>query len=716
MGKQIMEIFETMEYGPVLESASQARSWLQEQQPFQLFIGGQWSTPVAGHYADALYPVTGEVLASVAVAEPDDVEQAVASAVSALSAWGSARAQTRARYLYALSRHIQQHAALLALLETLDSGRVLRESRGELAQAARVFSYYAGQAQLAESVYAGELTSGVVVLCATVAQPFLQLVQQLAPVLAAGNTVVIKPARHASLAVLKFAEIVQAVDLPAGVVNVLTGDDDTLTQVLTSHTALASVVFSGTKAAGSALRKRLVGSGTNVQLSVVTRTPFVVFEDADLDSVVEGVVDAAWSNQGSLSAAATNLLVQENVATALVGKLRARIETLRSGDPLDRTTDLSSIIPDGAIDALPPLLAQASKERLQYWQPSWAEQGTGFPPTIFFDVAPASQLTQSEIPGPALLVSTFRDLKEALGLLGTFGNGQTVSIWSENINVALDAASQLKVEAVWINSVNLQDSAVALNGTDLYDYTRPAWLTGEALSAATAGHTQNKQTSGGSLADLRSAVAAAKKASSWSERTTQARAQVLYALAENLAVRETDFAQRIAEQTGRDHADAIKEVQASIARLFSYAAWAETFAGSTRRLPEQTLVMETVESLGIIGVVTPDAYPLLGLISLIAPAIAMGNTVVAIPARQASLVVADLYPLLESAHVPAGVINIVTGDRDVLSKDLAGLRELAAFWYCGSAHPDWFNTAQSEGRTFLRAATRIKHIWLPYGA
>ena len=696
MGKQIMEIFETMEYGPALESSSQARSWLQEQQPFQLFIGGQWRTPVAGHYADVLYPATGEVLAGVAVAGQDDVEQAVNAAVAAVSVWGSAHAQTRARYLYALSRHVQQHAALLALLETLNSGRVLRESRGELAQAARVFSYYAGQAQLAESEYAGELTPGVVVFCATVAQPFLQLAQQLAPALAAGNTVVIKPARHASLAVLKLAEIVQAVGLPAGVVNVLTGDDETLTHALTSHTAIASVVFSGTKAAG--------------------RAPFVVFEDADLDSVVEGVVDAAWSNQGSLSAAATSLLVQENVATALVGKLRTRLETLRSGNPLDRTTDLSSVIPDGAVDALPPLLEQASKERLQHWQPSWAEQGTGFPPTIFFDVAPASQLTESEIPGPVLLVSTFRNLKEALELLGTFGNGQTASIWSENSNVALDAASQLKVETVWINSVNLQDSAVALNGTNLYDYTRPVWLTGAALSATTAGHSQNKQASGGSLADLHSAVAAAKKASSWSERTTQARAQVLYALAENLAVRENDFAQRIAEQTGRDHVDAVKEVQASIARLFSYAAWAETFVGSARRLPEQTLVLETVESLGIIGVVAPDACPLLGLISLIAPAIAMGNTVVAIPAPQAPSLADDLKLLLESAHVPAGVINIVTGDREMLSKGLAGLRELAAFWYCGSAHPDWFNTAQSEGRTFLRAATRTKRIWLPYGA
>jgi NAD-dependent aldehyde dehydrogenases len=795
MSKTIMDIFATMEYGPVLEAPSQARSWLQGQQSFQLFIEGQWRTPISGQYGEDRDAATGDVLASVAVAGAEDAAQAVAAAQSAFAQWSTTAGHTRARYLYALSRHMQQHAAVLAQLETLDRGNMLYASQDDLSQVARVLSYYAGQAQLAAHEFADVRPLGVVALCISAALPLSQLVQQLAAALALGNTVVLKPAQAEPLVALKLAEIVHEVGLPAGVVNVVTGEDETVSHALATHADVAAVYFVGSRLAGRSLHQQLAGTGKRLVVSETERVPFIVLEDADLDSAVEGVVEAVAANQGAVQKV-THLLVQENVAGALAGKLQTRFEKLRVGQPFDRTVDLSNALPADATAALTDLLAQATKEGLQSWQPTWAAQDSGCPPTLISDVAPASQLMSRLVAGPVVLLTTFRTLAEALSLLATIGDGQTVSLWSENVNVVANAAASLKVRTAWLNSVHLSESDVALAGerakASLYAYSRLAWqsvdapaiandtlhpqpvapqATVEAEAELVAGTADallslthaagffigGKQTSAGvpltitgagdrvlgyisagSLADLRSAVAAAQKVGNWSQRSAQERAQVLYALAEHLSVVKDACAQRIVDQSGRDLADAIGEVQLSISRLFSYAAWSDTFTGSTHTLPDRTLVLETIEPLGVIGVVAPDVYPLLGLISLIAPAVATGNTVVAVPSSLAPLSAIDLYTVLERAGLPAGVINIVTGESAALSKGLAGMRGVAALWDFSAASdtraleeaalPDqkllwlrsglavaWDDHAQGEGYAFLRAATQTKHILLPYG-
>jgi aldehyde dehydrogenase (NAD+) len=396
------------------------------------------------------------------------------------------------------------------------------------------------------------------------------------------------------------------------------------------------------------------------------------------------------------------------------------------------------------------------KEGLQYWQPAWAsdsgehEQPSVFPPTIFFNVAPTSQLARVEISGPVLLVTTFRTPGEAVQFANSACYGQAASVWSQNIDVVLDVATRLRASTVWVNSVNLQDAAVARSGQresgfgalggkeSLYEYVRPAWLTAAPMQSAHSADFASGEVAKGSHKDIGSAVGAARKASGWSGTTAQNRAQVLYDIAEKLAIRQNEFARRIVEQTGRDYADAEHEVQVSLSRLFSYAAWSDKFVGAVQRPPIRSLVVETREALGVLGIAAPDEYPLLGLISLIAPAIAMGNTVVAIPSPQAPLCATDLYQVLMNSDVPAGVINIVTGDREALSQALAEHQDVDALWYFGPHHNaktielaalgnmkpiwygkgharNWLDRTQGEGHEFLHAATRLKSVWLPYG-
>jgi aldehyde dehydrogenase (NAD+) len=756
--KKVMEIFTSMEYGPVLETSAQARKWAQhDQQPFQLFIANQWVAPASEPYYQSILTAIGAELAPVALAERGAIEQAVAAAQEAFETWSKTAGHVRARYLYALARHVQKHASILAQLETLNCDNVVCEARSDLPQIARVFSSYAGWAQLSESEFAGYEPFGVVAICASTERSLLQLALQIAPALAMGNTIVLKPAQDAPFSALKLAEIVHEIGLPAGVFNVITGDD--MPHILARHPAVSALNFSGTTTAGREVREVCAGQGKRLLLNLDVRAPLIAFEDADLDSVVEGVVDAVWSGQGGIVANATRLFVQENIAPSLLAKLRTRIDHLRAGKPLDRTNDISVLLFNEQTQELRHLVELGKKEGLQYWQPAWAsdngehEQPSVFTPTIFFNVAPTSQLAQAEVSGPVLLVTTFRTPGEAVQFANSACYGQAASVWSQNIDVVLDVATRLRASTVWVNSVNLQDAAVARSGQresgfgalggkeSLYEYVRPAWLTAAPVQSTLPKRSSDfasGEVAKGSHKDIGSAVGAARKASGWSGTTAQNRAKVLYDVAEKLAIRQNDFARRIVEQTGCDYADAGHEVQVSLSRLFSYAAWSDKFVGAVQRPPMRSLVVETREALGVLGIAAPDEYPLLGLISLLAPAIAMGNTVVAIPSSQAPLCATDLYQVLMNSDVPAGVINIVTGDREALSQALAEHQDVDALWYFGPHHNaktielaalgnmkpiwygkgharNWLDRTQGEGHEFLHAATRLKSVWLPYG-
>ncbi len=803
----VMDIFETMEYGPAPEASSPALAWIKERQPFGLFINNQWTKPTSGRYLESVNPATGKSLAQVASGNSADVDTAVAAARRAFETWSQLAGHTRARYLYALARQIQKHARLLAVLESLDNGKSIRETRDlDIPLVARHFYYHAGWAQLMASELPGYQPIGVVGQIIPWNFPLLMLAWKIAPALAMGNTIVLKPARYTSLTALKFAEIVQEIGLPPGVVNVVTGEASRVGEALVRHPDVNKIAFTGSTDVGRSIRRATAGSGKKLSLELGGKSPFVVFDDADLDSVVEGVVDAIWFNQGQVCCAGSRLLIQENIEQLLIRKLRARMEKLRLGDPLDKAVDMGAIVSPVQLREIQRLVEQGVAEGAQKWQPSWAcpTEGSFFPPTLFTHVSPASSIAQVEIFGPVVVAMSFRTPEEAVALANNTRYGLAASVWSDNINLALDIAPKIKAGSVWINCTNMFDASSGFGGyresgfgreggkEGLYEYVRPAWKTETVRPTAESiliakdstteeedevsasdgtrfalpaidrtpklfiGGKQVRPDSGysrdvydvhghrigevgeGNRKDIRNAVEAAHAARSWSAGTTHNRAQILYYIAENLASREDEFTRRIVQQTNRTYEDAFNEVQVTLSRLFSYAAWADKFEGIVHRPPMRGVVLAMPEPMGVIGVACPEPYPLLGFVSLVAPAIAMGNTVIVVPSQQSPLSATDCYQVFETSDLPSGVVNIVTGERDVLSQVLAEHDDVDAIWYFGSAEGskrvefasagnmkrtwvsngherDWLDTVQGEGQEFLREATQMKNIWVPYG-
>ncbi len=493
----VMEIYETMEYGPAPESPTLVLDWLKEHQPFGLFINGQWVKPASGNYLDTINPSTGKPLAQVAAANSNDVDAAVAAARVAAETWSKTPGHTRARYLYAIARHIQKHSRLLAVLESMDNGKPIRETRDlDIPLVARHFYYHAGWAQLMASELPGYEPVGVVGQIIPWNFPLLMLSWKIAPALAMGNTVVLKPARYTPLTALKFAEIVQEIGLPPGVVNILTGEASQVGDALVLHPGVNKIAFTGSTDVGRTLRRATAGSGKKLSLELGGKSPFIVFDDADLDSVVEGVVDAIWFNQGQVCCAGSRLLVQEDIADRLINKLRARMEKLRIGDPLDKAVDIGAIVSSAQLQEIQRLVAQGVEEGAVMWQPSWAcpTEGYFFPPTLFTNVSPATTIAQVEIFGPVLVSMTFRTPAEAVELANNTRYGLAASVWSENINLALDVAPKLKAGTVWVNCTNLFDASSGFGGyresgfgreggkEGLYEYVRPMWETSSSSS------------------------------------------------------------------------------------------------------------------------------------------------------------------------------------------------------------------------------------------
>src|SRR2546427_10831401 len=333
----VMDIFETMEYGPAPEAPTPALEWIQERQPFGLFINNRWVKPASGQYLDSINPSTGKPLAQIAAANSADVDTAVAAARTAFESWGKTPGHMRARYLYAIARPIQKHSRLLAVLESLDNGKTIRETRDiDIPLVARHFYYHAGWAQLMASELPGYQPLGVVGQIIPWNFPLLMLAWKIAPALAMGNTVVLKPARYTPLTALKFAEIVQEIGLPPGVVNILTGEASQVGEALVRHPDVNKIAFTGSTDVGRSLRRATAGSGKKLSLELGGKSPFIVFDDADLGSVGEGVVDAIWFNQGQVCCAGSRLLLHEGGAERLVAELRARVGKRPGGPPLDK--------------------------------------------------------------------------------------------------------------------------------------------------------------------------------------------------------------------------------------------------------------------------------------------------------------------------------------------------------------------------------------------
>ena len=488
----VTEKFVSMEWGAAPEDPREVVVWLDAHgRKFGHFIGGEWRKPAEGKYFESADPSTGDVLASVAQGSSADVDAAVKAARGAFSGWQKIGGHARARYLYALARLVQKHSRRLAVLETMDNGKPIRESRDlDIPLVARHFYYHAGWAQILESEFPGYVACGVVGQIIPWNFPLLMLAWKIAPALAAGNTVVLKPAEFTPLTALAFAELCVEAEVPAGVVNIVTGDGTT-GEALVMHDDVDKIAFTGSTEVGRAIRKATATSHKRLSLELGGKSPFVIFEDADLDSAVEGLVDGIWLNQGQVCCAGSRLLVQESVSEALLEKVRRRMSTLRVGAPLDKAIDVGAIVARVQLERIDRLVKQGVAEGATCWQPpnfALPSRGLYFPPTLLSNVQPASVVAQQEIFGPVLAAMTFRTPREAVELANNTTYGLAASVWSESVNVALQVAAQIKAGVVWVNSTNLFDAACGFGGyresgygreggrEGMLEYLEPAWF------------------------------------------------------------------------------------------------------------------------------------------------------------------------------------------------------------------------------------------------
>src|SRR5918998_177421 len=463
----VSEIFQSMEWGPAPESDKPALAWLARyNHTFGHYLGGRFTEPVDGTLFDVINPSNRQRLARVSQGSSEDVDAAVTAAREALPGWQALGAHGRARHLYALARSVQRNSRLLAVLESMDNGKSIRETRDlDIPLVARHFYHHAGWAQLLGREFPDYTGVGVVGQIIPWNFPLLMLAWKVAPALAAGCTVILKPAEFTPLTALAFAEIVENAGLPAGVVNIVTGDGET-GRAIVEHEDVDKIAFTGSTEVGRIIRRATAGSGKKLSLELGGKSPFVVFDDADLDSVVEGVVDAIWFNQGQVCCAGSRLLVHEGVAERLVGKLRTRMERLRVGPPLDKSVDMGAIVAPVQLERIRGLVQRGVDEGATMWQPSWAcpTDGYFYPPTLFTGVSPSSTIAQVEIFGPVLVSMTFRTPSEAVALANNTPYGLAASVWTENVNLALDVAPQLDCGVVWINSTNLFDASAGFGG------------------------------------------------------------------------------------------------------------------------------------------------------------------------------------------------------------------------------------------------------------
>jgi aldehyde dehydrogenase (NAD+) len=749
----VKEIFERMDYGPAPESAAEALAWLVDQgDRFGHFIDGAFTAPGGGF--ESRNPATGKVLALVAQATAADVDAAVAAARRAQGKWERLGGPGRARYLYALARLVQKHARLFAVLETLDNGKPIRESRDiDIPLVQRHFYYHAGMAQLMETEWPDRQAVGV---CGQIVPwnfPLLMLAWKIAPALAMGNTVVLKPAEWTSLSALLFADICTQAGLPRGVVNIVTGDG-AVGEMIVAHPGIDKIAFTGSTAVGRAIREATAGSGKALTLELGGKSPYIVFDDADPDSAVEGLVDAIWFNQGQVCCAGSRLLVQEGIADLFHARLRARMDKLRPGDPLDKSIDIGAMIDPVQRDRVAAMVEGAGAGQVHRAAVDMPARGCFYPPTLITGLELSDPLMQEEIFGPVLVSTTFRTPAEAVDMANNSRYGLAATLWTENLNLALDVAPKLAAGVVWVNATNLFDAAAPFGGLresgfgreggpeGLSAYTRrkgkvrdlsriepfpgnggPAgdgldrtakMYVGGKQARPDGGYSRAVWSKAGSLLghvgqagrkDVRNAVEAAARASGWARASSHLRVQILYYIAENLSARAGEFAARIDSMTGKRQGG--KEVGASIQRLFTAAAWADKHDGRVAGVPIRGVALAMKEPVGVIGVLCADEAPLLGLVAAMAPAIAMGNRVVLAASEPFPLAATDFYQVLDTSDLPGGVVNILTGSHGEIGPPLAAHLGVDAVWS--------FSSTDLSAGIEAAAAGNLKRTWVNHG-
>ncbi len=670
------------------------------------------------------------------------------------------------------------------MLETLDNGKPIREARDiDVPLVARHFYFHAGAAQLMGTEMPDAEPLGV---CGQIIPwnfPLLMLAWKVAPALAMGNTVVLKPAEYTSLTALLFARLCQEAGLPAGVVNIVTGDG-AVGEMITGHPDIDKIAFTGSTEVGRKIRIATAGSGKALTLELGGKSPYIVFDDADVDSAIEGLVDAIWFNQGQVCCAGSRLIVQEGIAEDFYKRLRTRMGKLRIGDPLDKCIDVGAVVDPVQLATIRKMVEENGGDGEVFQAGQIPNQGCFYPPTLITGLHPSHRLMQEEIFGPVLVGTTFRTPAEAVQLANNTRYGLAATLWTENVNLALDIAPKLVAGVVWVNATNLFDAAAGFGGVresgfgreggfeGLWAYAKPRRATKPAKPIAPVaapdapevhgldrtakmyvGGKQARPDGGysraiwskkgellghvgiGNRKDIRNAVEAARGASGWSKSTGHLRAQILYYLGENLSARAGEFADRVRDMTGVQARSAKAEVEASIDRLFHWAAWADKYEGRAKGVPIRGVALAMNEPVGVIGAFAPDDSTLLGLTSIIGASMAMGNRLVLIASDPYPLAATDLYQVLDTSDVPGGVVNILTGNHVDLAPHLAGHNDVDAIWSfsssdlsatiekesAGNLKRTWVNNGRARdwsdpaSREFLAQATEVKTIWIPYG-
>jgi len=750
--KNIIKNFKNIKYGPAPEDDKDVLKWIKNlSSPNRIYINGKWTLSKSSKTLQAINPSTNSKLFKLVVSSKKDVDNAVIAANKAYPKWSKLSSYKRSQYLYALARLIQKHARFLSVLESIDNGKPIRETRDiDIPLVARHFYYHAGWAAKSKDTVK---SLGVVGQIIPWNFPLLMLAWKIAPAIACGNTVVLKPAEYTSLTAIFFAELCMKAKLPNGVINIVTGDGST-GQHITNHPLVKKIAFTGSTEVGKKIIASTSNTNKKLTMELGGKSPFIVFEDADLDSAVEGVVDAIWFNQGQVCCAGSRLLIQESIEKKFIKKLKQRMEKLRVGNPLDKSIDIGAIVAPVQLKKIDSLVKKGVKEGAKLWQPSWScpKEGLFYPPSLFTNVMPASYIAQIEIFGPVLTSLTFRTPSEAVAIANNTPYGLAASIWSENINLALDVAPKVKAGVIWINSTNLFDAACGFGGFKESGFGREGGS--EGIRAYTKinlpvvrgskktnnkikislpmidrtpklyiGGKQKRPDGGYSFPlnavnnsficdiaqanrkDVRDSVEIAAKSFA-KQLSNFNRSQILFYLAENLQQREKTFVDLLVALCGSSPVNASKEFSQSCERLFYYAAMADKFEGNVHNPPMRGLTLAMKEPLGVMTSILSDDSPLLNLVTVMGSVFSTGNTNIIVPGQKTSLIATELYQVLDTSDVPGGYVNILTAKENELNKTLSQHENIEGIWYFGA------DSAQ-RSEIVKNTTSNIKRYWCP---
>ncbi len=779
MSDRSLKALNGLRYGPAPEASEDVNAWLDRHgRKFAHFIDRKFCSPGAGEYREVLNPANGGAIAWVARGNEADVDVALDSARRGAEIWSGHSCQQRYEVLYSIYRNLNKHSRLFARLESMNNGKPIWQSRDlDVPLAIRHFRHHAGWAKVRDQQFPGYRPGGVVAQIVPWNFPLLMLAWKIAPALAAGNSVVIKPAETTPLTAMLFANILQETGLPPGVVNIVNGAGPTgrmlvekMVERRRSDSAFWKVAFTGSTDVGRQIRAATAGSGLRLSLELGGKSPYIIFDSADIDSAVRHLVYfAIMLNYGQVCCAGSRLLVQESVYDKVITKVKEEIAKLRGGNPMDKCMDLGAVNSKEQRDKINQMIQCGRDERADVWQPEgWNCPSEGFhcKPTLVTGVQTTSRLVQEEIFGPVLVAMSFRTPKEAAELANNTVYGLAASVWTEDASIMRQMNSQLKAGVIWNNCTNLFDAASGFGGVKESGFGREGGREGmleylvekhpvrwgsdpdEDLIPSGRGDRTYRLWIGGKLVrpdegqsfsvyndrkdllgvvsdsnrkDVRNAVVAARKSlASWDN--SDLRSSVLYFIFENM----------LAHHRWQYPA---KELEASVQRIAHWGAMADKFGGTVQSVPGRFNVQGIREPIGVIGIRAPDSPPLLGLTSLLGAALAMGNSVVLI-AGSKPMAAAEFIQVLENSDLPPGVVNLLTAkDPDARILDLAKHRDVDAVWCFGSQLSakaveeasvgnmkrtwcvsdeefDWFGP-QGESEEFLRQATQVKNVWSP---